>query len=137
MNTSPRTTFRIIHHFEYIAEYLRLPSNEAENQRLIQLVRALKTIMEERKDPNVALLIDLVMEKIQAYEKSAYPIKPLKAHEMLAFLMEQHNLLQKDLPEIGSQSHVSKLLSGKRNLTHIQIDMLSKRFHISPAVFYK
>jgi HTH-type transcriptional regulator/antitoxin HigA len=60
----------------------------------------------------------------------------LDSAEVLAFLMEQNNLTQSELPEIGSQSHVSKVLSGERNLTRDQIGDLSKRFGVSPAVFY-
>ncbi len=51
--------------------------------------------------------------------------------------MEEHQLTQKDLPEIGSQSLVSKFLAGKRKLTSKQIAKLANRFQISPAVFYQ
>lgn len=137
MNISPRTTTQVIQHFEYVAEYLKVPSNESENDHLIELLRALKTKIRQENNPNIKLFINLVMEKIEAYEKNIYPIKPLKSYEMLAFLMDQHGLSQSDLPEIGSQSHVSKILSGKRNLTRLQIDALSKKFHVSPAIFYE
>jgi len=43
--------------------------------------------------------------------------------------------LKSDLPEIGTQSHISKILSGERNLTKDQIGLLAKRFGVSPAVF--
>ncbi len=36
---------------------------------------------------------------------------------MLAFLMEERGLGQTDFPEIGSQSLISKILSGERKLT--------------------
>lgn len=40
------------------------------------------------------------------------------------------------LPEIGSKSVVSRVLSGERNLTKKHIQALSQRFGISPAVFF-
>ena len=49
--------------------------------------------------------------------------------------MEEHNLKQRDLKELGSQGVVSEILSGKRKLTLRQVKALSKRFNISPAVF--
>jgi HTH-type transcriptional regulator/antitoxin HigA len=49
--------------------------------------------------------------------------------------MEEHNLKQSDLSEIGSQGVVSEILNGKRTLNVAQIKALSKRFKVSPAVF--
>ncbi len=51
--------------------------------------------------------------------------------------MEQHGLGVADLPEIGSKSLVSKILNGRgRNLTRDRIAALSKRFSVSPALFF-
>lgn len=54
---------------------------------------------------------------------------------MLRFFMEEHDLTQGDLPEIGSLGVVSEILSGKRELNVHQIRALARRFHVSPAVF--
>ena len=51
------------------------------------------------------------------------------------FLMEQHELKQGDLPEIGSQGVVSEILAGKRELNVRQVRALSKRFGVSAATF--
>jgi transcriptional regulator with XRE-family HTH domain len=48
--------------------------------------------------------------------------------KMLKFLMSEHGLGQSDLPEIGSQSLVSKILNGERQLTLEHVRNLSKRF---------
>lgn len=53
----------------------------------------------------------------------------------LKHFMEEHNLRQSDLPEIGSQGVVSEILNGKRQLNVAQIKALSKRFKVSPAAF--
>ncbi|WP_167338422.1 helix-turn-helix domain-containing protein [Paraburkholderia oxyphila] len=50
--------------------------------------------------------------------------------------MNQHNLKQSDLPEIGSQGVISEILNGKRELNTRQIGLLAQRFRISPAVFF-
>lgn len=56
---------------------------------------------------------------------------------MLRFLIERHGLKQRDLAaELGGESVVSEVLSGKRKLHAAHIDQLSKRFHVSPAVFF-
>jgi HTH-type transcriptional regulator / antitoxin HigA len=56
---------------------------------------------------------------------------------VLRFLIEQHGLRQRDLArELGGESVVSEMLSGKRKLNAVHIEQLSKRFHVSPAVFF-
>lgn len=72
---------------------------------------------------------------VEAYDKSHYPTPAPSPREMLRFLMEQHDLSQSDLPEIGSQGVVSEILSGKRNLNVKQISKLAKRLKVSPSVF--
>lgn len=57
---------------------------------------------------------------------------------LLKTLMNQHHLGVADLPELGSKSNVSKLLNcaeGKK-LTRQHIEALSKRFSLSPALFF-
>ena len=126
---------QVISHFHYIKPWLAVPESEEENERLIAFARDLKktskNVQSDAKD-----LLPLVLEHIEAYEKRAYLLPQLKANEILLFLMEEHQLTQHDLPEIGSQSLVSKILSGERKLTVQHIEKLSVRFNISPAVFF-
>ena len=55
---------------------------------------------------------------------------------VLKVLMEQHGLGVADLPEIGSKSLVSKIMNNERSLTRSHIEALSKRFGVSPALFF-
>jgi HTH-type transcriptional regulator/antitoxin HigA len=51
--------------------------------------------------------------------------------------MEAHKLRQKDLVDVfGTESIVSDVLNGKRNLTKEHIRRLSTRFHVSWSVFF-
>ena len=54
---------------------------------------------------------------------------------LLAQLMIEHDLPQKDLPEIGPQPLVSAVLSGKRKLNLRQVKALAKRFSLPMEVF--
>ena len=45
-------------------------------------------------------------------------------------LMDQYELSQSDLPELGSQGVVSEILGGKRNINLRQVKALSLRFNI-------
>jgi HTH-type transcriptional regulator/antitoxin HigA len=49
---------------------------------------------------------------------------------LLAYLMEEHGLKQSDLPEVGPQSVVSEILSGKRAPNLRQVKVLAKRFRV-------
>lgn len=75
---------------------------------------------------------------IKEFEGKTYDLGPyLTQGEMLEELMKEHGLKQADLiPEMGTQSAVSHVVSGRRKLTAEQISALSKRFHVSPAIFF-
>lgn len=76
-------------------------------------------------------LVDLVAQHIKAYEDRlhSWPDASTPASR-LAFLMDQHGLRQCDLPEVGAQSVVSDVLSGKRKLNLRQTQALARRFGV-------
>lgn len=80
-------------------------------------------------------LLDTLGTLIHAYEETHFPVPECSGADMLRCFMEEHGLAQSDLPEVGSQSVVSEILNGKRELNIRQIRALAKRFHVSPAVF--
>ena len=69
------------------------------------------------------------------YESNQINEEPASPVDVLRFLMEQHQLKQSELPEIGSQGVVSEVLRGIRELNVRQIRALSERFHVPAAVF--
>lgn len=80
--------------------------------------------------------IDLLTLLITTYEAQHRTLPNASPVEVLRFLMEQQHLSQRDLvPEIGSESLVSLILSGKRNLTVAHIRALAARFHVPVGVF--
>jgi len=90
-------------------------------------------------------LIEIIAKAIEEYESHQEGIVNFdnQAHELnqeisvLRVLMEQHNLTISGFQnEIGSKSLVSMILNGKRNLTKDHITNLSKRFGLSPAIFF-
>ena len=101
-------------------------------------VAVLDTIIDEIGENEAHPLADLAEALgvfVEAYDKSHYQTPSPSPRAMLRFLMEQHDLGQSDLPEIGSQGVVSEFLSGKRSLNVRQISRLAKRFNVSPSVF--
>ncbi|MBN8921513.1 MAG: transcriptional regulator [Rhodanobacter sp. 68-29] len=89
-------------------------------------------------------LIEILARSIEAWENESGEFTEFNARvaklggvDVLRLLMEQHGLGVADLPEIGSKSLVSKILNGRgRNLTRDHIVALSKRFSLSPALFF-
>ena len=82
-------------------------------------------------------LADLLTLLIEDYEEKNYQLPKASPLEVIALLMEQHGLKQKDLADVfGTPSIVSEVLNGKRELNKEQIRRLSERFHVSPEVFF-
>ena len=132
MNTAMRET---MNHWGHLLPYTHIPHNENEYNKLLDFVSELMEISRHKKDERITSLLRLVAQNIEAYESRRYLTKSLPPIEMLAYLMGEHGLGQGDLPEIGSQSLVSKILSGERKLTVEHIRKLAKRFGVSPSVF--
>jgi HTH-type transcriptional regulator / antitoxin HigA len=80
---------------------------------------------------------EVLVTLIEAYEEDHYSVPDAPAVEVLRALMDANELRQKDLvPIFGSESIVSEILRKKRGLNKAHIEKLSKRFRVSPAVFF-
>jgi HTH-type transcriptional regulator/antitoxin HigA len=113
----------------------RVISSDAQNDRytavLLELERKPKLTFREK---NYAKLLTLLIDD---YEEREYPIRKASPVEVLSELMSANGLLQKDLASLlGSESVVSEILNGHRGLNKSHIEKLSKRFKVSPAVFF-
>jgi HTH-type transcriptional regulator/antitoxin HigA len=83
-----------------------------------------------------AQAIELLSLLIERYESRRYPIPAADPVTVLRFLMDQNGLSQRDIvQDIGSESLVSMIMNGQRNLTVDHIRNLSARFHVSASVF--
>ena len=91
----------------------------------------------ENPTPEEEKYAQVLMTLIEAYEEEHDRIPDASPVEVLRALMEANNLRQKDLaPIFGSESIVSEVLHKKRELNKNHIEKLSRRFHVSPAVFF-
>jgi len=109
---------------------------EAENERFTALLEEL-----DRKGSRITSaerrIADLLTLLIEDFEEKHYALKASGAVEVLSELMQANDLKQKDLLDIfGSPSIISEILSGKRQFTTEHIRRLSRRFHVSPEVFF-
>src|SRR5437879_4981786 len=80
---------------------------------------------------------EVLMALIEAYEEEHHSIPDASEVDVLRTLLDANDLRQKDLvPIFGSESIVSEVLHKKRDLNKTHIEKLSKRFNVSPAVFF-
>ena len=80
---------------------------------------------------------EVLMTLIEAYEAEHHSIPDVSPVDVLCTLMDANDLRQKDLaPIFGSESIVSEVLHKKRDLNKTHIEKLSRRFNVSPAVFF-
>jgi len=124
-----------IQSLEQAAQYLFVPKNEAECDQLIRLLDNLIDIVRDDETHPLANLMDVLGVLIETYETETIPEPPPDPVAVLQLLMEEHDLKQKDFPELGSQGVVSEILNGKRTLNLRQIKALSTRFRIPAAAF--
>jgi HTH-type transcriptional regulator/antitoxin HigA len=110
--------------------------SEKENEHYTALLEALDH-RQEKLTPAEQRLGELLTLLIEDFEQKHYSSKPATGIEALEELMEANSLKQKDLVSIfGTPSIISEVLNGKRRLTTEHIRKLSRRFHVSPELFF-
>ena len=110
--------------------------SEDENDHFIAILEKLehRSSKWSKAEARLAELLTLLIEN---FEDKNYQLKASTPIEVLLELMESNDLKQKDLVDIfGAESTVSAVLNGKRNMTREHIKRLSKRFQVSPEVFF-
>jgi len=118
-----------------IQNIFSVPHNQKEYNRLVNILDSLIDEVGESESHPLASLMETLGSLIESYEVQNIPEIEGSPIDALKTLMEEHDLKQSDLPEIGSQGVISEIISGKRQFNVRQIKLLSKRFKVSPAVF--
>jgi HTH-type transcriptional regulator/antitoxin HigA len=114
----------------------RVIKTEAENESFIEALYALDKRQSRwsKAERDLAELLTLLIED---FEEKQYALPKCSPVEMVAFLMEQQGLKQKDLVDVfGTASIVSEVMHGKRELNKEHIRRLSERFRVSPELFF-
>ena len=110
-------------------------TSEQQNQAYIRKLEELTGL--ESVTAAEKKLIALLTLLVEEYEAKQDPLPEAGPLDIIRHLMEAHGLRQKDLADVfGTESIVSDVLNGKRDLAKEHIRRLSARFHVSPAVFF-
>lgn len=103
-----------------------------EIQRVVDELLDREELTEEEED-----YLDLLGILIHEYEEKQDFVPDIYGIDLVKALIVELNLKQKDLvPIFKTESIVSDVLKGKRQLTSEHIQKLAKFFKLSPAVFF-
>ncbi|MDR2206265.1 MAG: transcriptional regulator [Flavobacteriaceae bacterium] len=101
------------------------------NKRLMEIFHAEPDTPE---DDELGVLILLIKD----YDEKHYALPEISALEAIKYRMQEWGLKNKDLePIIGSKSHVSSILSGRRELTLKTAKRLKEYFKLPAEVFLR
>ena len=118
-----------------VSEGLSIRTEQDYRRAVALLDRLVDQVGEDQRHPLFGFL-EVLGTLVESYESDHVEIKGATGKDVLKFLMEEHDLTQSDLPEVGTQGVVSEVLHGRRELNTRQIKALSKRFNVSPAAFF-
>lgn len=121
-----------------VAQFLDILNirDEISHQHAVNLVGDLMDVTGDDPENPLYRVIEVLADAIQHYEEKIYQPPATSPVGVFKFLMEQNGLTQSDIAELfGSQSIVSEVLNGKRELNIRHIRKLAERFKVNPAVF--
>jgi HTH-type transcriptional regulator/antitoxin HigA len=108
---------------------------EAESERCTVVLENL--LHKKKRTPEEKRLAELLTFLIEEFEEKEYALPAASPIDVLRHLMDSNDLRQVDLLDVfGTASVASEVLKGKRELSKAHIFKLSRRFHISPALFF-
>jgi HTH-type transcriptional regulator / antitoxin HigA len=101
-------------------------------QKVVDALLDAKRLSTDQKE-----YLNLLGMIIYEYEEKNVKIPDIHGVDLLNILIEEWGLKQKELiPIFKTESIVSAVLNGHRQLTVEHIQKLAEFFHISPAVFF-
>ena len=125
-----------LHYAKLLSDTLpRVIHTKQENQRCTAILE--KLLAKRQRTPEESIMIELLALQIEDFEEKHYSIPVAAPRAVIRHLMESNDLRQIDLVDIfGTESIVSEVLNGRRDLAKAHIEKLSRYFHVSPDVFF-
>ncbi len=125
-----------IKHWGHVAPLLAAPETEVDYEQLVESLDEVLDAGGADENHPFALLADYLGNLVEAWESRHYEMPPAASGiEALRFLMGQRGIKQSELPEVGTQSVVSEVLNGKRQLNITHMSRLSTRFGVPAGLF--
>ncbi len=130
-----KTYVDLCSHFPLIPVQNDMQMRQA-NKMIDRLVNYLSDVPNSSEAEEVSKYLSVLSDLVSSYESKKFQFEKSDSRDVLAYLMEANQLKQSDLEkEIGAQSVVSDILSGRRSLNIGHIKRLAERFKVSPSLF--
>lgn len=126
---------RAAEHWEFVSPLLRKPKTEDDYDLLARALDELLVMTGDDEAHPLMSLVDIIGDWIEEWDRKHHPMPKPSGADVLGYLMREHGLTQSDLPGLGTQSVVSEILSGKRQLNLRQVRWLAERFGVSVETF--
>src|SRR6266478_8644980 len=110
MRTHVAAQPRLGHRCVVMSEEVPIQSEREYDRAVKRLNKLLDEVGTNERHPLYGLL-DTLGTLIHAYEEEHFKESEPSGPEMLRYFMDEHELKQSDLPEVGSQRAVSEVLS--------------------------
>lgn len=114
---------------------LRPIRNDADYERISKLADDLSDQIGGDHSHPLFSLLELTMELTQKWEADHVEIPDSEPKEILRFLLDEHDLRQKDLSDIVSPTLVSDILAGRRQISRDLAKRLGARFNVNASAF--
>lgn len=114
---------------------LRPVRNDADFERVHALADDLSDEVGDDESHPLFSLFEIAMELIEKWEDEHVEIPNAEPKEVLRFLLEEHNLKQKDISDIASPTLVSDILAGRREISRALAKKLANRFNVNASAF--
>ena len=124
-----------VEHCEFVSPLLGKPKSEDDYDNLVLSLDELLELVGEDESHPLMSLVDIIGDWIEDWDQKHHPMPVASGVDVLRYMMREHGLTQSDLPGVGTQSVVSEILSGKRQLNLRQIRWLAERFGVSVETF--
>lgn len=123
----------------YINLLVKFPPRPITSEAELEATQSVidKLIDQEILTPEERDYLNVLGSLIWEYEQKQQEIPDIYGTELLKVLLQERGMRQKDLISIfKTESILSEILNGKRQLTSRHIQELADFFNLSPAVFF-
>ncbi|WP_334007906.1 helix-turn-helix domain-containing protein [Burkholderia orbicola] len=114
--------------------FLKPIRSEDDYRKMVALANELADNLQEEDGP-LDDLFDLVTDLMAVWESHNVVIPKAEPREVLRYLLEEHDLKQKDLADIASPTMISDILAGRRAISKKVAKSLADHFGVDTGVF--
>ncbi|GJH18874.1 helix-turn-helix domain-containing protein [Caballeronia novacaledonica] len=114
--------------------FLKPIRNDDDYRKMVALANELADHLEGEEGP-LADLFGVVTDLIEVWESHQPDLPKAEPKDVLRYLLDTHDLKQKDLADIASPTVISDILAGRRAISKSVAKALAERFGTDVSAF--